>query len=163
MTHFTSVLTLCLFALVNGQVAAQIQGKVFRDFNANGAFDSTTTFKEVGLKGILVTAYNAMGTAVGTTTTNATGNYTIANVSGALRIEFTGMSAFDFPAPKGANSKTSIQFVTAPATNISYGVNYPSEYVATSNPSVYVPCYNNGNPLGGGSSGTKDWFVKFPY
>jgi hypothetical protein len=110
-----------------------------------------------------VTAYNAAGTAVGTTTTNATGNYTIANVSGALRVEFTGMSAFDFPAPKGANSKTSIQFVTAPATGISYGVNYPSEYVATSNPSVYVPCYNNGNPLGGGSSGTKDWFVKFPY
>jgi SdrD B-like domain len=163
MNRFKLVLTLCLFALVNGQVAAQIQGKVFRDFNANGKFDSTAAFKEVGLKGISVTAYNAAGTAVGTTTTNTTGNYTIAGVSGALRVEFTGMSAYDFPAPKGTNSKTSIQFVTAPTTGISYGVNYPSEYVETTNPSVYVPCYNNGNPLGGGNAGTKDWFVKFPY
>ncbi len=149
--------------LVIGPVSAQIQGKVFKDFNVNGSFDSTATFKEVGLTGVTVTAYNAAGVSVGTTTTNGTGNYTITGVTGALRVEFTGVSAYDFPAPKGAMNNTSVQFVTAPATGVSYGVNYPSEYVKTTNPSVYVPCYNNGNPLGGGSSGNRDWFVKFRY
>jgi hypothetical protein len=164
MFGFKKMGVLYLFStLVNGQVSAQIQGKVFKDFNANGAFDSTATFKEVGLVGITVTAYNAAGISVGTTTTTSTGNYTLTAVTGALRVEFTGTSAYDFPAPKGTMSNTNVQFVTAPVTGVSYGVNYPSEYVKTSNPSVYVPCYNNGNPLGGGGSGMKDWFVKFKY
>ena len=101
-------------------VFGQVQGKVYRDFNANGVFDSTATYKEVGLSGITVTAYNAAGTSVGTATTNATGNYTIPSVSGALRVEFT-LPIYYFPS-KGSSGNSSIQFVTASNALISLKV-----------------------------------------
>jgi hypothetical protein len=56
--YFTILISLMLTPSV---LSAQIQGKVYRDFNANGAFDSTAAFKEVGLSGITVTAYNGVG------------------------------------------------------------------------------------------------------
>ncbi|MEY4936328.1 MAG: hypothetical protein RIS64_2687 [Bacteroidota bacterium] len=142
---------------------AQIQGKVYRDFNANGVFDSTSTFKEIGLSGITVTAYNAAGVSVGTTITNSTGNYTIASISGAMRVEFTGLTRGDFAGPRGANSGTSIQFVTAPATNIHFGLNYPQEYCGSTNPTLATPCYINGDPLNGGTAAVGDVFVGFPF
>jgi SdrD B-like domain/Proprotein convertase P-domain len=146
---------------------AQIQGKVYRDFNANGVFDSTATFKEVGLTDITVNAYNAAGTSVGTTTTNATGNYTIPSVSGALRVEFTGLTISDYAAPRaasGANANnTSVQFITAPTTSVSFGVNYPADYCHTANPRVAVPCYITGNSQSAGTAANADAIVNFPY
>ena len=113
-TYF-AVLSLWSFLFFTPSVLkAQIQGRVFRDINATGVFDSTATFKEVGVSGITVTAYNMAGVSVGTTTTNSTGNYTIPSVSGAARVEFTGLSSKDFAGHQGTGSNTSIQFVNAP-------------------------------------------------
>lgn len=141
--YFTKFFIFGLF-LTPSVMEAQIQGRAFRDFNANGVFDSTATFKEVGLSGITVTAYNAIGASVGSTTSNATGNYTIAAVSGAVRVEFTGLAASDFAAAKGTGSGTSVQFVTAPITNINFGINAPSDYCQTS-PRIVTSCYVEGD------------------
>ena len=52
--------------LLSASVAqADISGKVFRDFNANGVFDSGAGFNEVGAAGVTVKAFDASGTCKG--------------------------------------------------------------------------------------------------
>jgi len=46
-------------------VQADISGKVFRDFNSNGSFDSGASFNEVGMAGITVKAFDTTGAQVG--------------------------------------------------------------------------------------------------
>ena len=69
---------------------AQVSGTVFRDFNANGTRQTGSPTNEIGIGDLTITAYDASGTAVGSTTSAADGTYTIPSVSGDLRIEFTG-------------------------------------------------------------------------
>ncbi len=75
------ILTLIFSALgTNSNAFAQvpstntITGNVFRDLNANGVDDGVN---EIGVAGIIVTAYDAAGTEQGTTTTDTNGNYTL--------------------------------------------------------------------------------------
>jgi hypothetical protein len=118
--------------------AGNVTGTVFQDFNGNGVKDAV----EPGLGGITVTAYNAAGTAVATTTSSTTvatlGQYTL-NLSAvangtALRVEFTGAAAYLKSGPEGTaagTSGSSVQFVTSAAAgsaNINYGVNNPGNY-----------------------------------
>ena len=46
-------LTICTLLSLQ-QAQAQVSGTVFKDFNANGAKDNTTTFNEVGQDGVVV-------------------------------------------------------------------------------------------------------------
>lgn len=139
----------------------QVTGTVFRDINGNGTKDNTTTFIENGVAGVTVKAYDPSGAVVGTATTSATGSYSIASVSGKLRIEFTTLPTGLFEGPDGTGSKTSVQFVTGPTTNVNFGINCPEQYNTNINPKLYIPCYVNGNPLGGGTAGTDIGFVSF--
>ncbi|QLQ32977.1 MAG: hypothetical protein HZT40_16805 [Candidatus Thiothrix singaporensis] len=77
--------------LVSQLVHADISGKTFRDFNANGAFDSSAAFHEVGVAGITVKAFDAAGVQAATATSAADGSYTLAGLnSGAdYRLEFS--------------------------------------------------------------------------
>ena len=62
------ILVLNLFSVV---ISAQVSGTVFRDFNANGVKDNSATFNESFVAGVTVKAYDASGSEVGSTTTNA--------------------------------------------------------------------------------------------
>ena len=161
--YFTLLFSLVL-TIAPSVMEAQIQGKVYRDFNANGVFDSTATFKEIGLSGIIVTAYNTAGTSIGTATTNSTGNYTITGITGTVRVEFTGLGTGDYSGPRAASgtnfSNTSVQFVTTPTTAVSFGVNYPSDYCQT-NPTYFTSCYINGK-IGNTSVDVEPAYVSFP-
>ena len=65
-----------ILLLSSQAVLADISGKVFRDFNANGAFDTSATFNEVGMGGVTVKAFDATGAQVGAAaTTGADGSY----------------------------------------------------------------------------------------
>jgi large repetitive protein len=129
------LLSLC--ATMN--LSAQVSGTVFRDFNANGQKDNTATYNEVGLSGIVVTAYYATGAVVGSTISAADGTYTIASLTGGVRIEFSGL-----PSTSYATS-SSIMFATAPVANINFGVNEPDNYWNSStDPRFVIPCYANG-------------------
>lgn len=138
-------------------ILGQISGKVYQDFNANGTQDLTASFNEPGYRGITVTAYNSSGTQVGMTTTTANGTYSIPNVTGAVRIEFTALPSTYFSGPLGAQNASMVQFVTAPATNVNLGINYPANFCQP-NPALATPCYLNGV-----ASGNGDVFVKWPY
>ena len=80
---------------------AQVSGIVFRDFNSNGTKDNTTTFNEVGLAGVTITAYDATGISVGTATSATDGTYNIAGVSGAVRVEFINFPSANYSSPAG--------------------------------------------------------------
>ena len=154
---------ICVFLsaiLAANYANAQVSGTVFRDFNSNGTKDNTATFNEVGLAGITVTAYNPSGAPIGSDISAADGTYNIAGASGAVRVEFTGWQTGDFPSFAGG---TSVQFVTAPIAGVNFGVNYPMHYSSTENPNMATDIYVNGNPLGGGTSGTERGFVTFDY
>ncbi|QIP17043.1 DUF11 domain-containing protein [Spirosoma aureum] len=141
-----------IFMLSQTAQAQTITGTVFRDFNGNGTFESapasgTYTYGEPGVGGITVTGYPASGAPV-STTTSATGQYTLTGLAGAVRVEFTNLGTHTYDSFRGAGSATSVQFVVAPTTNVNFGINDPDDYWNSSGqpiPQFVIPCYINGS------------------
>lgn len=150
----TAVFALSLLQTLN----AQVSGVVYRDFNSNGAKNNTASYNEPGAAGITVKAYDETGALLGTTTSGANGSYSFSAgtipAATKVRLEFSGWNAADFPAAFGANNKTSVQFVTAPATNADLGINYPGDYIDNLNAKIILPTYANGN----NQLNTGNWF-----
>jgi hypothetical protein len=127
--------------------SAQVSGIVFRDFNANGVKDNTATFNEPFLPGVTVKAYDVSNAEVGSVISGVNGDYMFTGLTLPLRIEFSGLAVGDYSAPQGSGSNTSVQFVTAAATNVNFGVQYPDDYWDNTGqpiPQLVVPCYVNG-------------------
>ena len=137
--------------------AQTITGTVFRDFNSDGVYTGTPasgtySYSEPGVGNIIITAYNASGIAVSTTTSATTGAYSLTGLTTGqpYRVEFTNLQVGDYEGFKTTsatgNNATSVQFVTAGATNVNFGINYPNDYCQAT-PNIIVPCYVNGDPL----------------
>lgn len=106
--------------------SGSVSGVVFEDKTSDGAKGTG----DPGLSGVGVTAYDATGAAVGSATTGSDGSYTLTVSSAdttAVRIEFATPGGYS-PSFVGADNKSSIQFVSLGATNVSYGVHKPGEY-----------------------------------
>jgi hypothetical protein len=140
----------------------QISGKVFRDFDGDGALSmsvptvtgarSGTAPVENGVRGVTVRAYIELSTVPIATTTLADGSYTF--TAGQIppgqrvRLEFSRWETGYYPAPHNPmGGGTTVQFVTAPATEVNTGVNYPSDYCQPGSVMVTIPCFVNGDPL----------------
>lgn len=154
--------------------AGSISGRVFQDFNGNGAFDSTSTIAnngfgtigvaiDRGVQNVEVRAYSAGGANVttgGVVLTDASGNYTFVTSdagSGPYRVEFTALPAGFFPSARStdsvnggtaANSGTTVQYVSTPASEVNLAVNHPSDY-SQNNPEVAVSIYVSGDQITG--------------
>ena len=115
------------FLLSTSVAQADISGKVFRDFNANGVFDSGAGFNEVGAAGVTVKAFDASGTQAATTTSAADGSYTLTGLSSGAdyRLEFSWAESW---LKSGAAGGTVTQFVKDGATDINAAVNNPADY-----------------------------------
>src|SRR5258708_5898806 len=93
--QFTTLLAVLLAAVMGLAVlagsasAANVSGKVFDDFNSNGLQDNDADGGAVdnGMVNVTVRAYNAANAVVASTTTDATGAYTLAAPAGAVRVE----------------------------------------------------------------------------
>ncbi len=156
---FSLLLITSVFTEINAQ---NVTGKVFRDFDANGQQTATNPI-EPSVAGVTVTAFKADGTPAGTATTAADGTYSIAVGTGSqVRIEFSNFPSAYYSGPKGLGSGTSVQFVNGGGT-ANLGINYPSDYCGVANPKLVTPCYINGTPLNGGTSGNDDAIVSVPY
>ena len=143
-----SVVWVGLFLLLTQQAAnAQVSGTVFRDFNANGVKDNSTSFNETFVQGVTVTAYDAAGTPTATTT-DASGAYSFTGLTLPLRIEFSGYQTGDYSAPKGNTNNTSVQFYTAASSAANFAVNYPSDYCQSPTPPIVTPVYISGSASG---------------
>ncbi len=153
------LIILFVFAITTSK--GQVSGTVFRDFNANGQRETSSSFNENGVAGIIVTVFNSADTKIASYKTIASGNYSIPssgiaynNIPGsntgfvpagtAVRIEFSGWLIGDYPAPVGVDNKGNVQFAVAPATNVIFAVNLPSHYSQAS-PRIATNVYQEGD------------------
>lgn len=120
----------------------QLDGIVFRDYNANG----TQNALEPGIQNVVVTVVDGSGNSA-TTTTDAAGAYTIstasglpAPLSGAVRVEYTLPASLNYLQP-GAAGGTTVQFanITTGAT-LNVGFNNPAQY-SQPDPELFTPVY----------------------
>ncbi len=129
-----------------------IQGTAYRDYNASGAQDAL----EPGVEDILVTAFDADGSAVDTATTAADGSYQLDTLPAAdeIRLEFTNLPSYLRYGPVGTGSNTSVNFLTC-GTNqgtIDIAVANPGQF-CSANPDVVTTCFavgeqdNNNEPV----------------
>jgi SdrD B-like domain len=141
--HIKSIIAFIpLSLLFFTSVHAQISGRIYKDFDANGCWDSTATHLDQGRIGTRVEVYNKTGILVASTTTDATGKYFIPSITGDVRVHLIPATYYTdgFITKKNQGSQSSIQFVKAPASNIDLGMNYADDYCGA-NPQVVVPCY----------------------
>lgn len=139
-------------------------GTVFRDYDGNGSQGTC----EPGVGGVVVTLYDSTNAASGTATsfgyvcasngvpdasctgalTPALGSYSInSSNTGPYRVEFTmPASGLSFMQP-GANpsavntSQTTVQFVANGGATVNLGLNDPSQYVSTTDPTLVTNAY----------------------
>jgi len=156
------LLLCCPFVLL-----AQISGTVYRDYNGNGSRQSLAPMIEPGVSGIIVNAYDGGNSLVSSTTSAGDGTYSMP-FTVPVRIEFVIPAgsqcvhpAMDF---SGVGSDgNNIRMVTGSTANLNYGVQHPDDYVASTNPDIFIPLYVDGNPLGGGTAGTSSGFKSYTY
>ncbi len=174
-------------ALTADAFAGNISGRVFQDFDGDGTFETATTITNDGLgtisvavdrgiQNVEVRAYSASGVNVttgGVALTDASGNYTLVTNdagSGPYRVEFTALPTGFSPSARStdsadgglaANAGSTVQFVSAAASNVNLAVNYPTEY-SQNNPQVVASMYAAGDQITGGLAGT-GVLVSFPY
>jgi hypothetical protein len=159
MKNLTKIICLLLCLAACNTAGAQISGTVFRDFNGNGVKDNTATFNEPFVSNITVKATLAGGTSF-TTLTNTSGafSFTVVQIPAAsqVRIEFTGLTAGDYPALKGTGNGTDVQFATAPSATINYAISYPKWYSGVIDPWIATNRYTAGlaSATGASQSGT---------
>ncbi|MEM6455491.1 MAG: GEVED domain-containing protein, partial [Acidobacteriota bacterium] len=137
--------------------AADVTGRAFRDYNANGARDA----REPGIAGVVVNAYDASGALAGDSpqTTAADGSYAIGSLAaGPLRIEFQlpTDSSLDF-LQAGVSGVSSVRFASDGET-VDAGFNNPAQY-CQDDPNLVTSCYLHGDQ----SLLSDDVMVMFPY
>lgn len=172
---FAAMVMLCLTV---SQIYGQTTGTVFRDFDGDGTRDNTSgTFVEPVVAGIIVNAYNSSDVRVASYTTVAAGTFSIpltgstyngtqgsntgsvANGT-AVRLEFIITAAcglnpnVDYSSRSGNVYGTSVRFVNGGSTGNNYAINDPAHYFKATNPYFYTVRHVNGNPLAGSGTAT---------
>ena len=148
MNKASKIITALLLFSTN-TAFADISGKVFHDFNANGTFDTGVNFNEVGRVGVTIKAFDAddpAATPTATATSATDGTYTLTGLTSGTtyRLEFSWAESWLKPGVAGAGS-TSVQFVQDGATNAHLAVGDPNDHWDnTQDPRYVVPQYWNG-------------------
>ena len=146
----TKLLVGTVFILASTVAHAQVGGTVYRDFDASST-QTLNSPNEPGVPNVTVNAYLNFSTTPITVTTDAAGAYafTAAQIpaQAKVRIEFTSLEDGFFFGPAGATGQSNLRFVTAPATGVNCGINYPTEYCQNGETQVIISCFVNGDPL----------------
>ena len=133
-----------MLTLASHLAYADISGKVFRDFNANGVFDTGAAFNEQGQVGVTVKAFDATGTEKASTASAADGSYTLTGLNSGTpyRVQFSWAETWLMPSAAGG---TSVQFVQDGATNVQFALIAPDEF-SQDNPQLITPSFVVGEP-----------------
>ena len=141
---------------------SNLGGVVFKDFDNDGIQGSG---ESVGVEGVKVKAVACDGT-IYDTTTDGYGGYSLPVPAGKypVRVEFSNMREDLVTGFKGADSRTSVQFVNAPDCGVDLGLASPSDFCVADSLALYVTCFTYGDPLvSGSSSANSDALVSIPY
>ncbi len=142
--------------------AGTISGRVFQDFNGNGAYDTSggttasPTAVDIGVAGVTATAYDLAGAAAGSAVSAANGTFSIsATGTGPYRVEFTNLPSGYYPSAHStdsvaggaaADSGSTTQFVANTNTsNVNLALNRPGDY-CQNNPEICSQLYGVGSP-----------------
>ncbi|HQW34287.1 MAG TPA: SdrD B-like domain-containing protein, partial [Thermoflexales bacterium] len=121
-----------------------ITGTVYADYNETGMKGTY----DYGVAGVTVTAYDRYGNAVGSTTTNMSGTYSLTpSAAGPWRLEFTNLPAGYEPSRvyTGTQNGTSTQFINSvPSGNNNFAINRPCDYCQANPPILQVVKMMNG-------------------
>ncbi len=135
----------------NGTLDGRInQGSVFDDADFDGERDAG----EAGIAGITVELYDRDGNVVANTTTDANGDWSVANQATfwGLRIEFSGWAPPLLPSIVGIDNGSSIQTVIGSNCNTSFALHTPAICdFSDGKGRLATPCY-----LGGDASGSTE-------
>ncbi|MBO0950997.1 SdrD B-like domain-containing protein [Fibrella forsythiae] len=140
---FSSLIVIGL-SLLGHTASAQVSGTVYRDYDRNGQH-SVTAPTELGVGGILVSAYLDGITQPLSATTAADGTFHFSSGQIApgmqVRLEFAGRPLYTYDSPS-FTAGSDVQFVRAPAS-IAYGLSDPADYCQAS-PLLVTPVYQTG-------------------
>jgi hypothetical protein len=152
-----ALILILFFAVFN--LNAQVSGRIYKDYNANGVWDSTATHLDEGRAGTVVQVYDKNGILKGSATTKPDGKYTIPNVTGDLRLQIALPAYYTdgFITKVNKSSQSNVQFIKAPANDVDLGINFGDDYCGE-DPKMIVSCYAIG--IGGQS---EDAIVTMPY
>ncbi|MEL7038625.1 MAG: GEVED domain-containing protein, partial [Cyanobacteria bacterium J06592_8] len=152
-------------------ILIDITGTAFLDYNSDGTRQTPTgdldNADEVGLENVRVTAIGEDGSVVGTTTTNANGDYTLTVPDNTpVRLEFSNVpSSFVNGSLANAdpNTVSNVAFVEAGTTDVTanLGVHRPSD-VTDGTIELVTACYvfALGDPANNGNDAA---LIKFDY
>jgi len=134
-----------------------IGGFSYQDVDCNGINDSC----DAGVEGIEVTVYDCDNVLMGTTYTDADGDWQLCGLANGskYRVEFNlpeSIACWANPSHFGTGNGTDVQFVTAPAC-ADFSITDPQDY-CQDNPYLVVPCY-----IEGGNGGNDEVLVRWSY
>lgn len=145
---------------------SQVSGVVYRDFDGSGT-RTLVDPNEIGANGVKVRAYVGSSNTPLLTATNPQGEFSFSATQipagSQVKLEFYEMGKMNYSGPSGAENGTSLQFVQAPANQVTFGIFYPAEYCDSRSPVIVTSCFINGNPAAGGNAGDQAALVSFPY
>jgi uncharacterized repeat protein (TIGR01451 family) len=159
-----AVAVACAFALsvpalaaasINGTVA----GTVFVDYNANGVKDpgsnvaASASATDAGVENATVSVVDSTGAVVGTTTTDATGAFSLSVTAATaeVRVEVPPPARF-VAGPHGTGAASTVQFVTLgspAATAVGVGLVHPGDYAPAATRVLNAESYGAINFPGG--------------
>jgi hypothetical protein len=154
-------------------LSGTISGKVFQDYNGNGAYDTASGLNSIdaGVASVTVTAYDSAGVSQGFATTDSLGNYSIAAAgTGPYRVEFTNIPAGYSPSARSTDSVSggvatdagsTVQFVANGTTsNVNLAVTRPEDF-CQNNPDIVISRFAEGAQNGVYSNNSV--LMNFPY
>jgi hypothetical protein len=193
MKNFNHLLMVLVYTTLVNRMEAQISGSVFRDYNGNGTMETSAPNEPLAAGIIVTAYGANDAIVASYTTTNASApNYTIP-VSGTtfngtlgsntgfvanatvVRLEFVIPNSgtcsvngtIDYPSAAGVTYGTATRFLPTSGSariNNNFAFNYPGDLVSsTYNPLLFIPRFSQGNPTGGGTTGTSDGLNGFSY
>ncbi len=137
-------LTLISILFFSGSLMSQcssgnVEGQVYLDANNNGALNAA----ETGYAGVMIRAYDASGTWVGQSVSDASGAFSISGLSDGsdYRLEFSNTNSYQ-SAILGQDNGGDVQFVTAPFCQAHLGLIDGSGSCDAAT-EVYLSCFVN--------------------
>lgn len=127
---------------VGGSAYLELPIKAYSSGQDANEYGTRQTDNELGVAGITVKVTDSSGSTQ-SLTTDSLGAWSLATPNFPVRVEYLP-SAQLFSGPMGAQSKSSVQFISAATCNVDLGLQYPEDYSQTV-PRLALPSYVGGS------------------